>query len=129
MTTEEHLKKIVAKCRELLAIAEKRTQGKWKLHPNYWTEGMHPTLDGEKCLWLRSYIDVVRLELRRKNDAIFISSCSESAEAGWRATIAACELAIPVSKCCDSFIRESEHAQSVMALAEQLIAAWPKELL
>ena len=29
MTQQEHLDRIVAKCRELLAVAEKRTPGRW----------------------------------------------------------------------------------------------------
>ena len=56
------LQKIRAKCQELLALAEKRTPGKWDA-------------DGEL-----KYMG---------DDGIFIAACAGPAEAGWRATIAA----------------------------------------
>lgn len=70
MTTTEKLQRIRARCVKLLALAEKRTPGKWF----YYLEPRLP-ITGE-C-------DV------RPDDAAYIAACAGAAEAGWRATIAA----------------------------------------
>ena len=74
MTTEEHLNKIIAKCRELLAGAEKRTQ--------YFIKGLKH--------------DKAR-DLMNEEDIEFGLSCAGPAEAGWRATIAAIEGLLPIA--------------------------------
>lgn len=101
MTTDEHLDAIVARCTELLAIAEKRTRGEW-------------TNDEWNMIRAEGYW-IGQLRLRPDND--FIAACAGTAEAGWRATIAAIRLA------------NSLHiTQNHQALAE-ILAAWPPETL
>ena len=72
MTTTEHLQKIKAKCLALLAIAEKRTQGKWGVM---------------NCLWIA----------KDEQDAEFIAACAGPAEAGWKATVAAIDFLLRTS--------------------------------
>lgn len=57
-------------------------------------------------------------------DAKFIASCAGPAEAGWRATIAAIE-AYQFESTCDSYIDQEKAAEFM----QQLIAAWPEEIL
>ena len=108
MTTTEHLQKIKAKCEQLMAIAEKRTPGKWQpATETIWT-------DSECIAGDMTY-----------DDTQFIASCAGHAEAGWRATSAACKslLARICSDCqCGAY-------DSALAEAKSIIAAWPEELL
>lgn len=80
MTTDEHLDLILAKCRALLALAEKRTPGEWSKHPNIAINRWQITTGRYNCA-----------EVLTEGNAGFIAACAESAEAGWRATIAAIE--------------------------------------
>jgi len=110
MTTQEHLNRIKAKCQELLAIAEKRTAGRWSVEPfGNWEEyKIDPHIfSGEPA-------EATGMTL---SDAAFIASCAGAAEAGWRATVAAIDI------CLDYDIGALE------ILAEEIIAAWPQELL
>jgi hypothetical protein len=103
MSRGKHLDRIVAKCRELLAIAEKRTPGKWNAGGNY--DADYVTTDDEAfCVFHRG-------------DAAFIASCAGSAEAAWRVTIAAIE------QCRE--IRSPETGE----VLDAIVAAWPEELL
>ena len=124
MNTQEKLEAIKAKCHELLALAEKRTQGKWeddgtgslwtpwdKLSPEGY-EGEHITLGKFK-----------------PEDLAYISACAGAAEAGWRATKEECEDLLPI-------LRSSENMDEVDALTSyargrviSLCIAWPEELL
>lgn len=120
MTTEEHLNRIVAKCRELLAIAEKRTTGPWSAAhtPNHCSgnESLYEIqfgYSGECVSELTHGLD----------DAAFIASCAGPAEAGWRATIAAIESArLLISE-------GGPEGNSRNFILTQIIAAWPEELL
>jgi hypothetical protein len=103
MNTQEHLQKIKAKCQKLLAIAEKRTQGQWS------QDRLYVDTDDNN--------DLIKVE-GNINNAAFIASCARSAEAGWRATIAAIEFAESMP----GYI----WPESLEAL---IIAAWPRELL
>ena len=107
MTTEEHLKKIKTKCESLLAIAEKRTPGKW----------MQKSKDTSSVIKLHSdreeYVSVCYPE-----NSTFIASCAGPAEAGWRATIAAVN---------DLLGYRELHKNTRMEV--DLLAAWPEELL
>ena len=114
MTTQEHLNRIKAKCEELLAIAAKRTPGKWK------------NSDNEVVHLFRGHPENHLLATKEDNDAAFISACAGPAEAGWRAT----------SSICNELIRilttqpwESEAFQWADHYAFEIIAAWPEELL
>ena len=121
MTTTEHLNRITAKCRALLAIAEKRTPGSWR------QESIH-TEDGS-CAVLAAGIndygdgpaDYVTDSIPRGvlpgRNARYIAACAGAAEAGWRSTIAAI----------DSLADMGEHDAEM--LGANILAAWQEELL
>lgn len=113
MTTEEHLDLIVKRCKELLVIAEKRTPGEWepsrriigkKMNDSILAESGHLICEG--LTWNDDY----------EGNAQFIASCAGSAEAGWKATIAAIE---------DIKGRETEYGVT----ARHILDAWPIETL
>jgi hypothetical protein len=76
---DEHLNRIVAKCRELLAIAEKRTPGKWETD----TMARWPAIFTDEGVFVASHT--------QPQNAAYIADCAGPAEAAWRATIAAIE--------------------------------------
>ncbi len=112
MTTQEHLERIKAKCSELLAIAEKRTPGKWQ--EGGWSRQIKTGRE--------------RIHVEHKGNHAFIAACAGPAEAGWRATIAAIEM-------CDKLRRMFPPRNNAMLSAmiteqeSDIIAAWLKELL
>jgi hypothetical protein len=119
MTTQEHLNKILAKCRELLALAEKRTPGKWDRAKS---GGLKGDVRCESGQWiaLTSFVgnsDRGGLPHQESNAA-----CAGAAEAGWRSTIAAIE-----------FFSEQASRPGLNAMAwgglAAILAAWPEELL
>lgn len=129
MTTEEHLNRIVAKCRELLAIAEKRTPGKWGIEQtknNNWIGPMRKNGDGKiSIIVCETDRDGLRAECIKENDAdaLFVASCAGPAESGWRATIAAIESArILISE-------GGPEGNAGDFILNQIKAAWPEELL
>ena len=134
MNTKEHLEKIKTKCQELLAIAEKRTPGEWAHWPTHWAGGsMYVKYSKENCPWINAEgkSDIARVNPfgAYANDesmanAAFIAYCAGPAEAGWRATIAAIE-AYQFESTCDSYIDQEKAAEFM----QQLIAAWPEELV
>lgn len=81
MTRDEKLDAILAHCRELLALSEKRTTGKWKVVQT--NDGKE--ISNHRQSWVASSDDIVAL------NATFIASCAGNAEAGWRSTIEAIE--------------------------------------
>ena len=100
MTTTEKLQKIKAECERLLALAEKRTPGKW-----------FPT---------------GRTACYNANDAEFIAACAGLAEAGWKATIAAIDDILPYLQddyAADGFFR-SGHKWLLNKRAQPILAAW-----
>lgn len=103
MTNTEHLQRIRARCVELLAIAEKRKEGKWIAR------------DDDVINKKGDYIAACFSNYDGRNSA-FIAYCAGSAEAGWRATIAAIDGLLATDganyKCVDA-----------------IIAAWPEDLL
>ena len=119
MTTK--LERISARCRELLALAEKRTPGKWE-DSEHGIEvadalenehGIYPPL-GE-C-------GPVALVSGARN-AAYIAACTGSAEAGWRSTLAAIELALVLCKPVGTL---NEPARNFI---NAILAAWPDDLL
>lgn len=98
---QEKLQKIKARCEELLAIAEKRTAGKWD--------------DGNMREWFAVYTE--------PQDAAFIASCAGPAEAGWRATIATIDRLQLIHGQLDW---GNDAAWDAL---EEIVAAWPDELL
>lgn len=114
MTTIEKLERIKTKCEQLLAIAEKRTPGKWKN-----TKGKHGTIIRRATEKVGEPQDVCRMWncSRLEGNAAFVADCAGPAEAGWRATIAAV----------DSLADMGEHDAEM--LGANILAAWPEELL
>jgi hypothetical protein len=124
MNTQEHLNRIKAKCQKLLAIAEKRTAGEWRILD---ADDECPGIEAGKTsivIWGGEDDEAgVRTGF---NDATFIASCAGAAEAGWRATIAAIdELTALNDESCLYDGHEGQHTHRL----RKLIAAWPKELL
>jgi hypothetical protein len=111
MTTQEHLERIKAKCIELLAIAEKRTQGRWHTY-----NGNAVVNDSEKVVVCHT----TRTDCL--SNTAFIASCAGPAEAGWAATIAAVDL-IQRETASDMPYNSWDR------LADSIIDAWPEELL
>lgn len=114
MNTAEHLNAIKAKCLSLLAIAEKRTPGRWSLQTDHqWIA----IVNGNN-----SRIASVSASGRNYN-AAFIASAAGPFEAALRSTIAAIE------------ILETIHAntdfddQRAWGGLTQILAAWPLDLL
>jgi len=139
MTQEEHLNRIVAKCRELLAGAEKRTPGKWSHWPTHWAGGGSSIKYGsENCPWINSdgKSDIARVNPTRiytshepMANAAFIASCAGPAEAGWRSTIAKCEFIQSYRKIRFGYDGDCGATRLVDELESHLTDAWPEELL
>jgi hypothetical protein len=114
MSTTEHLQKIRARCAKLLEIASKRTPGKWE--PSGDT-GM--VFCDDDCI-----ADLIDGEI--SINATFIASCAGAAESGWRATIVAIDFLLrkkPSPAASFGFTR------SEISAINEIIAAWPEELL
>ena len=118
MNTTEKLTKIRAKCVELLAIAEKRTPGKWEefgdtaIYTKDWMIGNMTCYE---------YVDIDCPIIPKREqiaNANFIASCAGPAEAGWEATIAAIDALIKER---DSRAPFSEDAENGL---RAIISAW-----
>ena len=114
MSTTEHLKKIRARCVELLEIASKRKPGGWE--------------PGNGAVWASTKDESQNevCEFCEDEDATFIASCAgaAAAEAGWRATIVA------IDSCLADDPKYQEMYNLVnLTMIETIIAAWPEELL
>lgn len=111
----ERLIKIKKRCEELLAIAAKRTPGKWNnLHSRVLCDG-----------WFIAEFD----RNNSNNNALFTSLCAGTAEAGWRATISvidAYEMILRLQRDSDSMTEVFEHVEYSV---DQILAAWSEELL
>lgn len=131
MTPDQHLDLIAAKCRELLAIAEKRTPSPWPVE--YIRRAlrfadknpMAAGLDDDDCYEGLDYAP-------DGTDAAFIAACAGPAEAGWRSTLAA----IDRTKRTISRMRswtDNEAASVAIRCAQeeqqQIRAAWPVKML
>jgi hypothetical protein len=132
MTQQEHLKRIRARCVELLEIAEKRTPRKW----DACGKGDYYPIGGSKgpimaCILGDDMMEKVAEAYEDKN-AAFIASCAGPAEAGWRATIKTVEMILVIIQfhttrpTGETQLAELETAADI---AESIIAAWPIELL
>ena len=130
MNTQEHLQKIKAKCQKLLAIAEKRTVGKWHIFEvDHKYPGIEADEDSIVIYGLKNDGAGVRTGIK---DAAFIASCAGSAEAGWRATIAAIDDTLNVDQALSEEVQKITTQMMITAngrMVEQIIAAWPQELL
>jgi hypothetical protein len=106
MTRDEHLDRIVAKCRELLAIAEKRTRGPREL--DCYTHGGGRLYVGFPRVLVAEYY-------RREDREYYFKASAGHAEASWRATVAAIE------SCRE--IRSPDTGQ----VLDAIVAAWTEE--
>lgn len=125
MTREEHLNKIVSKCRELLAIAEKRTPGEWK-------QGKDRSVSHMIYGQIGRLAESIGGEVNRTNaNSAFIASCAGPAEAGWKATIAAIEglLRISASEVSADPYEACNHPSEADEILDTIISAWSEELL
>jgi len=127
MTTDEHLKRIRARCVELLENGKKRTQGRWEHRAE------------RVALWLGDechggdWIDGDMTE----HDALFIASCAGPAEAGWKATIAAIDVLVGMiddkeyggGHVCDNDGRGCSACHRAEKTLRDILAAWPEEIL
>ncbi len=111
----EHLKQIKAECERLLALSEKRTQGEWAL-----TAPEPEDLQVHVC-HSRGEMVAVGVNTSTANseaNAAYIAACAGRAEAGWRSTIAAI-----------NGIEEMEYSHLYEYILDNILAAWPLELL
>ncbi len=132
MNITEKLQKIKTKCQRLLALAKKRTPGKWLWDgdasntSNAFRESAAPWLvAGDISGPAVISGDVICM---KPNDE-FIAACAGPSEAGWRATIAAIDaifLMLPQNEngWVHSYIRENDHAQEAEHLASVILDAW-----
>jgi len=137
MTTEGPLDKIIAKCRELLALAEKRTPGIWGRRKN-WNDDLeeHDVFPLEqKCEPPFSAVSICCADDCRDESAVnaaFIAACAGNAEAGWKSTLAVIDYVLEIMEVLGQnpehplHVREQEVAE---AIALKIIAAYPIELL
>lgn len=114
--TTEHLNAIKAKCHELLAIAEKRTPGRWWLDDP--KEGGIRAESDHVLLRRGSYLDGA--------DAAFIASSAGPFEASLRSTIAAIEY---IGADAEIFAENCQRGQSARSQIQSILAAWPEEPL
>ena len=116
MTTAEYLDRIKARCHELLALAKKRTPGKWTASNAESNASGYPPANAS----VEAHVDMRGQVCGQawNNDAAYIAACAGAAEAGWRATIAAID-ALPLipARILRSTVRDA------------ILAAWPEELL
>jgi len=116
MNQHEHLKRIRARCVELLALAEKRTKGEWFHKFN----GHYDEVNIQDNEYSPSIAITCPMHERTAN-AIFIASCAGPAEAGWKATIAAIDALFELGTWFKS--------PTLDELQSKILAAWPEELL
>ena len=116
MSREQKLEAIAAKCRELLAISQKRTPGQW-IHElkrdSIWSESDFD-LQIARTSSKPGAGEMRDADQRRKN-AEFIASCAGAAEAGWRATLAAIQTLDAVTML---------SVENWQRLADEIISAW-----
>jgi hypothetical protein len=107
MTSEQldHLRTIDAHIDALLALAAKRTPGRW--------------LPGSDTVWAKDEEDERVCNDCGGWDPDFIAACAGRAEAGWRATKAAIA----------SLQYKSAHSGVARDALEAILAAWPLEIL
>lgn len=124
MDKQEHLNKIVAKCRELLTIADKRTPGKWTRQSKLGTSILCENSQNNG----RMICDLPDSSPRRNQfspNVDFISECAGAAEAGWLVTVAVIESLETVAVWHPSGAPKNEEAVAIDAI----INAWPEEIL
>ena len=116
MNTEEKLKRIKARCQELLALAEKRTPGAWTVS-EFSATLVDTKKGGHGIAGTRAENEVT--EQDEEHNAAYIAACAGAAEAGWRATIAAIDECIADDPAYQTmFLRANE------TMIAGILAAW-----
>lgn len=85
MNSTEKLQRIRALCIELLALAEKRTPGRWNssVPTGKWVQLEQPRVTGLFAVADNPTVP----QVERSANSLFVASCAGAAEAGWRSTI------------------------------------------
>lgn len=136
MTSTKHLNAIKAKCHELLAIAEKRTPGRWldgwELGPSVSCDWQHLVGGGHPIVshsigFSEGGITALAPESR---DSAFIASAAGPFEASLRSTIAAID---GLSRLEDwkftGWDGDAGIRSEASAVLDDILSAWPIELL
>jgi len=128
MTQTEHLEKIKSRCFANLALAAKRTPGKWRE-----MEDMNGKQYTGKFVEQAEDVNYVIAEIighqtGEQHDAAYIAACAGAAEAGWKATI------LQITWLLDDWQAADEDGDTdcVRALerrAETILAAWSADSL
>lgn len=129
MTTTEKLQQIRAKCVELLAIAEKRTQGKWDASPvNNLIYNKDWTIGDMDCNEYVAQDCLIVSEKEQNSNARFVVACAGSAEAGWLAAIAAIDALQSASQILKNGrgLRELNAEEQINDALNAIIVAWEK---
>lgn len=120
----DHLSRIKTHLETLLANAEKRTPGEWKISESVINQ-IYTNKKGSNA-----YIaDIIGVDwggvspYEGKSNAAFIASCAGNAEAGWRSTLAAIELIE------DRFNSLAIQSLSTYTCLSAILTAWPLESL
>lgn len=133
MNTTEHLNSIVAKCRELLANAEKRTPGEWKAGVTQYSRRrphfVAPITTNKCDPHVANTYDGPSKAKSVSNNATFIASCAGNAEAGWKSTIAAVEIALTLSSQHEAVGHLLNPPNPAAPFIVALLEAWPEHLL
>ena len=113
VSPDEHLERIIAKCREVIELGEERTKGRWD-----WSESAGiADVTGQQ---INQLLDSGS-KTKRRNNGLFIAACAGPAEAAARSTIAAIELIREVAN--------EDGWASVKHYVDIIRAAWPFEIL
>lgn len=120
MDTEHKLTKIREKCVEFLAIAEKRTQGRW-IKEKERNNTLFVMSGQGAVLWIDSANE-------QEESAIdFIAACAGPAEAGWKSTIAAIDDCICVDETQPEDVQKIARDMMIecnQVMVDRIIAAW-----
>lgn len=120
MNQNEHLDAIVTRCRELLAISEGRTPGKWTIVTPEQDKDLLTTV-------IRAGRQMISaMDMSNSSNALFIASAAGPFEASLRSTIAAIE---GLQEAWGQTDYGTSAETSVSNTLEEIRAAWPIELL
>jgi hypothetical protein len=124
MTTTEHLENIKAKCRANLALAEKRTPGRWVFSQDYGDERMQVVHTDEDEPWF--LVEETHGAPHPKCNAAYIAACAGDAERAWLSTADEIEGLLPLLGRPEIETPLSRYAHRRAAM---ILAAWPEDSL
>lgn len=123
MTTTEKLERIKAKCQEIIALGEKRTQGEWIVSSSIMVCDTEAKIISS-TLTFESTVGITMEEAIR--NASFIAACAGPAEAMAKSTIAAIDELLWQSS--GSRLGDTGRNRASETL-NTILSAWPDELL